>query len=88
MNDTVIGSIGSFSTAIIIFLLILFIYLLRYTIEGPDLRDWTGRHNQHDEEQALTLNEAEALGEAEADDLQRREYYGAKGMFLYTIIYE
>lgn len=78
MNDTAIGSIGSFSTAIIIFLLILLIYLLRYTSERPNLRDWNGRHNQHDEEHALTLDEVEALGKVETDDLQRREYFGAK----------
>ena len=80
VNGVVIGLLSSFGSAVFIALLILLVYFLRYTSRGRILLDRIGRPGQYDDEQAFAREEAEAL--EEMDDLQRTEYFRAKGMFL------
>ena len=78
VNGVVIGLLSSFGSAVFIALFILLIYFLRYTSRGRILLDRIGRPGQYDDEQAFAREEAEALDEM--DDLQRTEYFRAKGM--------
>ena len=77
INGVVIGLLSSFGSAVFIALVFLLIYLLRYTSRGRILLDRIGRPGQYDDEQAFAREEAEALDEM--DDLQRTEYFRAKG---------
>jgi hypothetical protein len=78
INGVVIGLLSSFGSAVFIALVFLLIYFLRYTSRGRILLDRIGRPGQYDDEQAFAREEAEAL--EEMDDLQRTEYFRAKGM--------
>ena len=78
VNGVVIGLLSSFGSAVFIALLILLVYFLRYTSRGRILLDRIGRPGQYDDEQAFAREEAEAL--EHMDDLQRTEYFRAKGM--------
>lgn len=77
INGVVIGLLSSFGSAVFIALVFLLIYFLRYTSHGRILLDRIGRPGQYDDEQAFAREEAEAL--EEMDDLQRTEYFRAKG---------
>jgi hypothetical protein len=77
INGVVIGLLSSFGSAVFIALVFLLIYFLRYTTRGRILLDRIGRPGQYDDEQAFAREEAEAL--EEMDDLQRTEYFRAKG---------
>jgi hypothetical protein len=77
INGVVIGLLSSFGSAVFIALVFLLIYVLRYTTRGRILLDRIGRPGQYDDEQAFAREEAEAL--EEMDDLQRTEYFRAKG---------
>ena len=85
INGVVIGLLSSFGSAVFIALLFLLIYFLRYTSRGRILLDRIGRPGQYDDEQAFAREEAEAL--EEMDDLQRTEYFRAKGRFSRRILF-
>jgi hypothetical protein len=85
INGVVIGLLSSFGSAVFIALVFLLIYFLRYTSRGRILLDRIGRPGQYDDEQAFAREEAEAL--EEMDDLQRTEYFRAKGRFSRRILF-
>lgn len=85
INGVVIGLLSSFGSAVFIALVFLLIYFLRYTSRGRILLDRIGRPGQYDDEQAFAREEAEAL--EEMDDLQRTEYFRAKGRFSRHILF-
>ena len=77
LNGVVIGLLSSFGSAILIALVFLIIYFFRYTTGGRIFLDRIGRPGEYDDEQAYAREEAEAL--EEMDDIQRTEYFRAKG---------
>jgi hypothetical protein len=77
VNGVVIGLLSSFGSAILIALIFLLVYFFRYTSRGRILLDRLGRPGEYDDEQAYAREEAEAL--EVMDDLQRTEYFRAKG---------
>lgn len=77
LNGVVIGLLSSFGSAILIAFAFLIIYFFKYTTGGRILLDRIGRPGEYDDEQAYAREEAEAL--EEMDDLQRTEYFRAKG---------
>jgi hypothetical protein len=80
INGVVIGLVSSFGSALLIGLIFLVVYFFRYTSSGRILLDRLGRPGEYDDEQAFAREEAEAL--EEMDDLQRTEYFRAKGISI------
>lgn len=80
INGVVIGLLSSFASAILIACIFLIVYFFKYTSSGRILLDRIGRPGEYDDEQAFAREEAEAL--EEMDDIQRTEYFRAKGMFF------
>ncbi len=78
INGVMIGLLSSFGSAILIALIFFIVYFFRYTNSGRIFLDRIGRPGEYDDEQAYAREEAEAL--EEMDDLQRTEYFRAKGM--------
>jgi hypothetical protein len=78
LNGVVIGLLSSFGSAILLTLVFLGIYYLRYTQSGRILLDRIGRPGEYDDEQAFAREEAEAL--ESMDDMARTEYLRAKGV--------
>lgn len=89
VNGVVIGLLSSFGSAVLIAIIFLIVYFFRYTSRGRILLDRIGRPGEYDDEQAYMREEAEAL--EEMDDIQRTEYYRAKGISILlpflTILY-
>jgi hypothetical protein len=80
INGVVIGLLSSFGSAVVIAIVFLIIYFFRYTSSGRIFLDRIGRPGEYDDEQAYAREEAEAL--ETMDDLQRTEYFRAKGMVV------
>jgi hypothetical protein len=78
INGVVIGLLSSFGSAVVIAIVFLIVYFFRYTSSGRIFLDRIGRPGEYDDEQAYAREEAEAL--ETMDDLQRTEYFRAKGM--------
>ena len=78
INGVVIGLLSSFGSAVVIAIVFLVVYFFRYTSSGRIFLDRIGRPGEYDDEQAYAREEAEAL--EVMDDLQRTEYFRAKGM--------
>ncbi|KAL2759174.1 hypothetical protein ACRALDRAFT_2099142 [Sodiomyces alcalophilus JCM 7366] len=76
LNGVIIGLLSSFGSAILLAIIFLVIYFLRYTNTGRIFLDRIGRPGEYDDEQAFAREEAEAL--ETMDDLQRTEYLRAK----------
>ncbi|RKU45917.1 Protein ssh4 [Coniochaeta pulveracea] len=76
LNGVVIGLLSSFGSAILLTLVFLGIYYLRYTQSGRILLDRIGRPGEYDDEQAFAREEAEAL--ESMDEMARTEYLRAK----------
>lgn len=72
-----IGMLSAFGSAALVGLVIAIIYFFRYTSRGRIFLDRIGRPGEYDDEQSFLREEEEAL--AEMDDLQRSEYFRAKG---------
>lgn len=72
-----IGMLSALGSAVLVALLVTIVYFLRYTNRGRILLDRIGRPGEFDDEQQFLREEEEAL--AQMDDLQRAEYYRAKG---------
>ena len=73
----IIGMLSAFGSAIVVALVFAIIYFLRNTDRGRILLDRMGRPGQYDDEQAMLIEEAEAL--ETMDDISRAEYLRAKG---------
>jgi hypothetical protein len=78
LNGVLIGIISSFGSVILLCIIFLCVYFLRYTQPGRILLDRIGRPGEYDDEQAFAREEAEAL--ESMDDMARTEYLRAKGM--------
>ena len=76
-----IGMLSAFGSAAFVVLLFAIFYFFRYTSRGRIFLDRIGRPGEYDDEQALAREEAEAL--EEMDDIQRAEYFRAKGNIHY-----
>lgn len=72
-----IGMLSAFGSAGFVALIFAIIYFFKYTSRGRIILDRVGRPGQYDDEQAYAREEAEAL--EVMDDLQRAEYFRAKG---------
>lgn len=70
---SVLGAVG------LLLIMVLFIYYFRYTHQGRIFLDRITRPGEYDDEQQFAKEEAEAL--EEMDDIQRTEYFRAKGGF-------
>jgi hypothetical protein len=81
INGVVIGLLSSFGSALVIAIVFLIVYFFRYTSSGRIFLDRIGKPGEYDDEQAYAREEAEAL--ETMDDLQRTEYFRAKGMIAY-----
>ena len=75
-----IGMLSAFGSAAFVALIIAIVYFFRYTNRGRIFLDRIGRPGEFDDEQQFLLDEEEAM--AEMDDLQRAEYFRAKGGHL------
>jgi len=73
-----IGMLSAFGSALLIAIILVLVYLLRYTTRGRIFLDRIGRPGEFDDEQAFIKEEEEALDQM--DDMQRSEYLRAKGM--------
>lgn len=73
-----IGMVSAFGSAALVALFVTIVYFLRYTNRGRILLDRIGRPGEFDDEQQFLREEEESL--AEMDDIQRAEYYRAKGL--------
>jgi len=72
-----IGMLSAFGSALLIAMILVLVYLLRYTTRGRIFLDRIGRPGEFDDEQAFIKEEEEALDQM--DDMQRSEYLRAKG---------
>jgi hypothetical protein len=72
-----IGMLSAFGSALLIAIILVLVYLLRYTTRGRIFLDRIGRPGEFDDEQAFMKEEEEALDQM--DDMQRSEYLRAKG---------
>lgn len=72
-----IGMLSAFGSAALVGLIIAIVYFFRYTNQGRILLDRISRPGEFDDEQTFLREEEDAL--AEMDDLQRAEYFRAKG---------
>ena len=72
-----IGMLSAFGSAAFVVLIFAIFYFFRHTSRGRIFLDRIGRPGEHDDEQTLAREEAEAL--EGMDDLQRDEYLRAKG---------
>lgn len=70
--------LSAFGSALLIAIILVLVYILRYTNRGRIFLDRIGRPGEYDDEQAFLKEESEAL--EQMDDLQRSEYQRAKGM--------
>jgi len=70
--------LSAFGSALLIAIILVLVYLLRYTTRGRIFLDRIGRPGEFDDEQAFIKEEEEALDQM--DDMQRSEYLRAKGM--------
>lgn len=77
-HGVLVGLLSAFGSAAILALLFAFVYFLRYTSRGRIILDALGRPGEFDDEAALAREEAEAL--ERMDDIERMEYFRAKGM--------
>jgi hypothetical protein len=77
VNGVVIGLLSSFGSALLILIVALVVYWLKYTSSGRILLDRIGRPGEYDDNEQYMREEAEAL--EEMDDHQRTEYFRAKG---------
>lgn len=71
-----IGMLSAFGSALLIGIILVLVYLLRYTNRGRIFLDRIGRPGEYDDEQAFIKEESEAL--EQMDDMQRSEYMRAK----------
>jgi len=69
--------LSAFGSALLIAMILVLVYLLRYTTRGRIFLDRIGRPGEFDDEQAFIKEEEEALDQM--DDMQRSEYLRAKG---------
>ena len=69
--------LSAFGSALLIAIILVLVYLLRYTTRGRIFLDRIGRPGEFDDEQAFIKEEEEALDQM--DDMQRSEYLRAKG---------
>jgi len=69
--------LSAFGSALLIAIILVLVYLLRYTTRGRIFLDRIGRPGEFDDEQAFMKEEEEALDQM--DDMQRSEYLRAKG---------
>lgn len=76
----IIGILSAFGSAALIALILIVLYMIRYTQQGRVFLDRLGRPGEYDDEQEFLRLEEEAL--AEMDDLQKAEYARAKGMAI------
>lgn len=74
-----IGMLSAFGSAALVGLIIAIVYFFRFTSRGRIFLDRIGRPGEFDDEQSFLREEEDAL--AEMDDLQRAEYFRAKGKF-------
>lgn len=74
-----IGMLSAFSSAAFVAIIFAIVYFFRYTSKGRIILDRIGRPGEYDDEQAYAREEAEAL--ERMDDLQRAEYFRARGGF-------
>jgi hypothetical protein len=72
-----IGMLSAFGSAALVGLIICIVYFFRYTNRGRIFLDRISRPGEFDDEQSFLREEEEAL--ADMDDLQRAEYFRAKG---------
>jgi hypothetical protein len=77
VNGVVIGLLSSFGSALLILLVALVVWFFRYTSSGRILLDRIGRPGEFDDLQQYLREEEAAL--EEMDDIQRTEYFRAKG---------
>ena len=73
-----IGMLSAFGSAAFVVLVFAAFYFFRYTNRGRIFLHHIGRPGEYDDEQAWVREEADAL--EDMDDLQRAEYFRAKGM--------
>jgi hypothetical protein len=76
-RGVLIGLLSAFGSAALVALIFGFIYFLRYTARGRILLDALGRPGEYDDEATRAREEAEAL--EQMDEIQRAEYWRAKG---------
>lgn len=72
-----IGMLSAFGSAALVGLIIAIVYFFRYTSRGRIFLDRISRPGEFDDEQSFLRDEEDAL--AEMDDLQRAEYFRARG---------
>ena len=72
-----IGMLSAFGSAALVGIIIAIVYFFRYTNRGRIFLDRISRPGEFDDEQSFLREEEDAL--AEMDDLQRAEYFRAKG---------
>jgi hypothetical protein len=77
VRGVLIGLLSAFGSAALVALIFGFIYFLRYTARGRILLDALGRPGEYDDEATRAREEAEAL--EQMDEIQRAEYWRAKG---------
>lgn len=76
----IIGMLSALGSAVFVAFVFALIYFLRNTDRGRILLDRMGRPGQYDDEQAMLIEEAEAL--ETMDDITRAEYLRAKGRWI------
>lgn len=75
-----IGMLSAFGSAALVGLVIAVVYFFRYTNRGRIFLDRMSRPGEYDDEQSFLREEEDAL--ADMDELQRSEYFRAKGKAL------
>lgn len=78
-----IGMLSAFSSAAFVAVVFAVVYFFRYTRKGRIILDRIGRPGEFDDEQALAREEEQAL--ERMDELQRAEYFRAKGACMTEI---
>jgi hypothetical protein len=76
-RSILIGMLSAFGSAALVVVILGIVYFFRYTRPGRIFLDRMGRPGEYDDEAQFAKEEAEAL-EA-MDDMQRMEYFRAKG---------
>jgi hypothetical protein len=79
-----IGMLSAFGSAALVALIIATVYFFRYTSRGRIFLDRIGRPGEYDDEQAFLREEEEAV--EEMDELERGEYFRAKGKIYNTMM--
>lgn len=79
-----IGMLSAFGSAALVGLIIAVVYFFRYTNRGRIFLDRISRPGEYDDEQSFLREEEDAL--ADMDELQRSEYFRAKGEVFVEIV--